>query len=216
MLRKQNSMANKMSKKQIGWILIIISFVWTIFGFLIINWNEWFGLSLGKFLLKKAKIWHKKGHKKICVFLPENCVQELYSPFLSELPWKKLRAKPIKMNINDCVIISVYTTECKKELENVIVNEVPNWATSYNWRLSIQLKEVDISLGQTKIPYWKDEVYIIYEKEGIYYRDWLILSVILAFIGIILIITSTPRVNNAENFRYNSSCEKQNNNGGST
>jgi hypothetical protein len=170
------------TRRQIGWILIVSSILLAIIGFLMIDWSEWEEpINKGNFILfilKKAKIWNKgEEFKYVDVSIPEKCVRiEKYRPF----EFSFFRKRIIELPERTYYSFQENDYECRGRVEPVVVAEVP-WFTSYNWEIDFYSPSKE--LATLKIRYW---------REGIHYKNWLIFCVILAFIGSILVITYKP------------------------
>jgi hypothetical protein len=169
------------TRRQVGWVLIVGSITLAILGFLMINWDKWEKpTNLVSFILKEAKVWHKEVEfKYVDVSIPEKCVRiEKYKPF----EFSFFRKRIIELPERTYYSFQENDYECRGRVEPVVVAEVP-WFTSYNWKIDSYSPSKE--LATLEIRYW---------REGIHYRNWLIFCVILAFIGSILVITYKPKV----------------------
>jgi hypothetical protein len=63
------------TRKQIGWILIVGSILLAIIGFLIIDWKEYIGRNFVFFLLQQARIGHKSVYRVFDnISVPQSCM----------------------------------------------------------------------------------------------------------------------------------------------
>ena len=169
------------TKRHVGWLLIVSSIVLAVLGFLMIDWSEWDTITescssrkrylpFWVFVFKEGKIFHKEEKTKhVDVPLPPKCVDiEIHRIGNLRLPYFYFRSSD---------------HECKERVESAVFPEVPGLFTTYDWKLFFY--HTDSETATIEIIYW---------REGIHYKNWLIFCVILAYIGSILVITYKSKV----------------------